>query len=126
MASERRAYPRYPVQSPVTVTLPDDASAAYLVQSNSLSRTSIQIECQQDLISALLRQQGLPYLCHLQFTLPGHKHTFSVDASVVTHRRLSRQDYVLVLLLRHEDEAQEELLETQLAERSTTPGLDSA
>ena len=124
MASDRRSFPRYPVQCPVIVTLPDDPNATFNVKSNSLSRTSIQIECSQDLITALLRQQGLPYKCHLEFALPWHKHRYSVDASVVTHRRLSQQDYVLVLLLRHDDSAQEEMLEQQLAGQSTTIGLD--
>jgi hypothetical protein len=126
MASERRAYPRYPVRCPITLTLPDDASAVYEVQSNSLSRTSIQLECRQDLITALLRQQGLPYMCHLQFALPGHAHVHDLDASVVTQRRLSRQEYVLVLLLRHGDAGQEELLERQLAGLGTTKGPGTA
>lgn len=126
MAIERRSYPRYPVKCLVTVTLPDDANAVYKVQSNSLSRTSIQIECKQDLITALLRQQGLPYICHLQFALPGHEHIHDLDASVVTHRRLSQQDYVLVLLLRHQDDAQELLLEKELAAQNKTIGLDPA
>ena len=124
MASERRSFPRYPVNCPVEVMLPDDATARYSVRSNSLSRTSIQIECSADMIAALLRQQKLPYMCHLKFALPWHKHTYSIDASVVTHRRLSQQHYVLVLLLRHNDDAQEELLEKHLAAQQTTIGLD--
>ncbi|MGV3590892.1 MAG: hypothetical protein ACO1PZ_04330 [Gammaproteobacteria bacterium] len=125
MAAERRSYPRYPVQCLVTVTLPDDPNAVFQVKSNSLSRTSIQIECNQDLVAALLRQQKLPYMCHLKFALPSHKHSFALHASVVTHRRLSQQDYVLVLLLRHDNEAQESLLDRQLGAQSTTVGLDS-
>lgn len=124
MASERRSYPRYPVTCAVEVTLPDDPTASFQVRSNSISRTSIQIECNQDLITALLRQQGLPYRCHLKFALPWHKHTFSIDASVVTHRRLSQQQYVLVLLLRHSDEAQELMLDKQLSVQQTTIGLE--
>ncbi|HEY0963127.1 MAG TPA: hypothetical protein VGE69_12310 [Pseudomonadales bacterium] len=124
MASERRSFPRYLVQCPVIVTLPDDPNAAFKVKANSLSRTSIQIECNQELITSLLRQQGLPYRCHLTFTLPWHEQNFAVDATVVTHRRLSQQDYVLVLLLRHQDGAQEDLLEQLLGARPTTIGLD--
>ncbi|MDY6984460.1 MAG: PilZ domain-containing protein [Pseudomonadota bacterium] len=124
MASERRSYPRYPVQCPVIVTLPDDPNATFKFQSNSISRTSIEIECNHDLITALLRQQGLPYKCQLKFSLPSHKYTFNVPASVVTHRRLSQQDYVLVLLLRHNDSAQEDLLDRHLASQNTVIGLD--
>ena len=126
MASERRSYPRYPVQCPVEVTLPEDAAGSvYNSSASNLSRTSIQIECGADLIAALLRQQKLPYMCHLKFTLPWHKkHKFNIDASVVTHRRLSQQHYVLVLLLRHSDEEQETLLDKQLAVQQKTIGLD--
>ena len=124
MASERRSYPRYPVQCPVVVTLPDDPNATFKFQSNSISRTSIQIECNHDLITALLRQQGLPYKCQLKFSLPWHKYTFNVPATVVTHRRLSQQDYVLVLLLRHQDESQELLLEKQLGAQQSVIGLE--
>ena len=126
MASERRSYPRYPVQCPVTVTLPEDpTNTVYRATANSISRTSIQIGCDASLIAALLRQQKLPYMSHLQFALPGpKKHTFNFDASVVTHRRLSQQEYVLVLLLRHFDEKQEELLEKQLAAQQKSSGLE--
>lgn len=124
MASERRSFPRYPVTCPVEVTLPNDANARYGVTSNSLSRTSIQIECGADMIAALLRQQKLPYMCHLRFTLPWHKHKFAIDASVVTHRRLSQQQYVLVLLLRHQDDAQENLLDKLLNAQPTAIGLE--
>lgn len=127
MASERRSYPRYPVQCPIEVTLPDDTggSRAYIASVNNLSRTSIQIDCGADLITALLRQQKLPYMCHLKFVLPWHKsHKFNIDASVVTHRRLSQQQYVLVLLLRHNDTGQENLLDTQLSTQQKLIGLE--
>ena len=125
MASERRSYPRYPVQCAVAVTLPEDkASTTYNTTASNLSRTSIQIECGADLIAALLRQQKLPYMCHLKFELPWHSHKFAIDASVVTHRRLSQQHYVLVLLLRHNDEVQENLLDKQLAAQQKPIGLE--
>jgi hypothetical protein len=126
MASERRSFPRYPVQCPVTVTLPEDpTNTVYQATANSLSRTSIQIGCDASLIAALLRQQRLPYMSHLEFVLPGpKKHTFNLDASVVTHRRLSQQEYVLVLLLRHFDAKQEELLDRLLIAQQKPIGLD--
>ncbi|MEY4640137.1 MAG: hypothetical protein RLZZ227_131 [Pseudomonadota bacterium] len=125
MSAERRSFPRYPVKSPVLVTLPDAATGTvYHCECNTLSRTSIQIECSAELIAALLRQTKLPYYCSLQFTLPWYKHIFRVDASVVTHRRLSRQQYVLVLLLRHADLQQETLLDNQLNRQQKALGLD--
>jgi hypothetical protein len=126
MASERRSFPRYPVQCPVSVTLPEDeTNTVYKANANSLSRTSIQIECDATLIAALLRQTKLPYMSHLEFVLPGQKkHTFNIDASVVTHRRLSQQDYVLVLLFRHFDQNQEALLERLLAAQQKPIGLE--
>ena len=126
MASERRSFPRYPVQCPVAVTLPEDeTNTVYQANANNLSRTSIQIECNASLIAALLRQQKLPYMCHLEFVLPAQKkHTFNLDASVVTHRRLSQQDYVLVLLLRHFDQNQEAQLDKVLAAQQKPIGLE--
>jgi hypothetical protein len=107
------------------VTLPDDETGTiYRCECNTLSRTSIQIECSAELIAALLQQTKLPYYCSLQFTLPWYKHTFRIDASVVTHRRLSQQQYVLVLLLRHADLQQESLLENQLNRQQKPIGLD--
>jgi hypothetical protein len=91
------------------------ASPVHPVSISNLSRTSIQIECDADLVAALLRQQKLPYICTLAFRLPWHEHDFSITAHVVTQRRLSRQQYVLVLLLRHQDADQETLLNDLLA-----------
>lgn len=125
MAGERRSFPRYPVQCPVEVTLPESMpGATFAASSGTLSRTSIQIECTAELVTALLKQQKLPYSCRLEFKLPGHKHTFRIDASVVTHRRLSQQSYVLVLLLRHADADQENLLDNQLHRQLKPIGLD--
>ena len=127
MARERRSYPRYPVSCPVEVTLPEadsseDRSAVHQAICNNLSRSSIQIECRAEMVAALLRQQKLPYACTLRFTLPWCDHPFHIDAQVVTHRRMSQFQYVLVLLLRHADPAGEEQLEQQLAARNL-PGL---
>jgi hypothetical protein len=126
MASERRSFPRYPVRFPVTITLPeDDTNTVYEATANSLSRTSVQIECSAALIAALLRQTKLPYMSHLEFVLPWQKrHTFNIDASVVTHRRLSQQDYVLVLLFRHFDQKQEALLDKLLLAQQKPIGLE--
>lgn len=124
MSRERRSYPRYPVDFAVSVLVPTDpAAAAHAAEASNLSRTSVQFSCQAELVAALLRQQALPYTCELRFRLPWHAHEFSLKAQVVTHRRLSQQQYVLVLLFRHEDEAQELLLD-QLLGRQQAVGLD--
>lgn len=120
MSRERRSYPRYPVDFAVSVLVPADPSAAaHTAEASNLSRTSIQFSCQAELVTALLRQQSLPYTCELRFRLPWHKHEFRLNAQVVTHRRLSQQQYVLVLLFRHDDEQQELLLDRLLASQQS-------
>ena len=124
MSSERRSYPRYPVECAVDVILAEPCTKpGYAASSANLSRTSMQIVCDADLVADLLRQQKLPYTCQLNFVLPWHEHTFNIPAHVVTQRRLSKQQYVLVLLLRHADVTQEDLLNDLLA-RMQPIGLD--
>jgi len=116
MSYERRSNPRYRVDFTVSVQVTADPCAAvHAAEAANLSRTSIQCSCQPELIAALLLQQTLPYTCELQFRLPWHAHEFRLQAQVVTQRRLSQQQYVLVLLFCHEDEAQELLLDRLLA-----------
>lgn len=118
MSTERRSFPRYPVSCEVEVRLPENEGGdLFAARCNNLSRTSIQIECGPELVVALLRQQKLPYACQLAFTLPAEDRRFSIPATVVTHRRLSQHQYVLVLILRHADVAQEERLDRALAGR---------
>lgn len=116
MAVERRSFPRYPVTCAVEITLPDAREAGTFAGTCiNLSRTSIQLECSAELVVALLRQQRLPYSCQLAFALAGEKKPFAINATVVTQRRLSQHQYVLVLLLRHGDDDQEERLDAALA-----------
>lgn len=120
MSRERRSYPRYPLEFAVSVVNPaDSAAVVHAAEASNLSRTSIQFSCQAELVAALLQQQTLPYTCELRFRLPWHKHEFKLKAQVVTHRRLSQQQYVLVLLFRHEDENQELLLDRLLASQQS-------
>lgn len=124
MASDRRSYPRYPVECAVDVSVDEPcAKPSHSATSANVSRTSMQIACDADLVADLLRQQKLPYTCKLNFVLPWHAHAFSIPAHVVTQRRLSKQQYVLVLLFRHSDTAQEDLLNDMLA-RMQPIGLD--
>lgn len=115
MTRERRSYPRYAVELETQVAVPVAGEVQHFTaQATTLSRTSIQISCRSELLQALLQQAELPHVCDLCFRMAGHKHVFRLAAQVVTHRRLSQQDYVLVLLFRHTDEAQELLLDRLL------------
>jgi hypothetical protein len=115
MKAERRSFPRYAVTCPVRVTLPNDGGPdCYDAEIKDLSRTSIKIEGSAELVLALLGQIALQSTCSLQFTLPSYQHAFTIEASVLSHRRLSEQLFVIVLLLHHTDSQQEILLENQL------------
>jgi hypothetical protein len=125
MTVERRAFPRYELTCPVLVSLPNEApGSVYDARINNMSRTSMQIEGSAELVVALLAQVIFPSCCSLQFTLPRYTHTFRIDASVLTYRRLSEERFVVVLLLRHADPRQESLLESQLNQRQTPIGVD--
>ena len=118
MSKERRAYPRSPVDFPVQVLVPVEAGDPQPLEfpagASTLSRTSLEIACSAGLIAALLRQCQFPYACRVRFALPGLDGHFDLKGQVVTHRRLSQQQYVLVLLLIHEDADREQALEQAL------------
>lgn len=124
MSRERRAYPRYPVDFPLQVTVAGidaaEAVTSYPAQATTLSRTSLEFSCNADLVAALLRQRQPPYACRVAFSL-GRE--FTLKALVITHRRQSQHRYVLVLLFVHEDADQEQALERALA-GSRSAGLD--
>lgn len=124
MSRERRAYPRYPVEFPLQVTVVgDDAADAvttYPARAETLSRTSVEISCNADLVAALLRQRQLPYACGVAFSLD---QDFAFRAQVITHRRRSQHRYVLVLLFVHEDALLEQALERSL-QGNQSVGLD--
>jgi hypothetical protein len=123
MSTERRSFPRFQVDFPLSVSLPDEADAkVYSAESRTLSRTSLEFECHADLVSALLKQDKLPLSCSLMFRLPHHDHVFRLEAQVLTHRRLSQFQYALVVLFRHDDPAQEALLGEEAA-KAHPPGL---
>lgn len=118
MSRERRAFPRYPVDFPVQVQVPDEGEQTRVLDfpagASTLSRTSLEIACSAELIVALLRQRQLPYACRVRFSIPGSAMQFDVRGHVITHRRLSQHQYVLVLLFVHEDANQEQALERGL------------
>lgn len=91
--------------------------------ASTLSRTSLEIGCSSELITALLRQRQLPYACRVSFAIPESPTQFDLKGHVVTHRRLSQHQYMLVLLFIHDDAAQEEALEQALLSKHQV-GLD--
>jgi hypothetical protein len=113
MSRERRSWPRYPVEFPVQVWVPAHTrnAEAHVGTASNISRNSIQFSCDAELVTALLQQRTLPYTCELAFTLPKQQREFKLVAQVVTHRRVSRHLYVLVLVLLHEDKQQEQELD---------------
>jgi hypothetical protein len=124
MSIEQRSFPRFLVDFPLSISLPDDPDArVYSAESKTLSRTSLEFECHADLVSALLKQDKLPLTCSLMFKLPHHAHVYRLEAQVLTHRRLSQFQYALVVLFRHDDPAQEELLGNEAA-NAQPPGLE--
>ncbi len=122
MAIERRLYPRFPLTCEVRVTLPE-AGGEFIAEATHLSRSSIQLNCTPALFTALLKQQRLPYSCGLEFKLPWHKRLFRSEAYMVTHRRLSQMQYVLVLRLPDEDGDQAVWMES-LLQQHASPGQE--
>lgn len=108
MAVERRSCPRYQLNCDVQVQLP--VGGNHKAEATHLSRNSIQIVCNTELVIDLLKQQRLPYLCKLEFTLPWYRRKFCIEAQLITQRRMSQQHYSLALLLRHQDQEQANML----------------
>ena len=101
MSIERRACPRYALSCPLKVRLPAEEFTATTL---TLSRNSIQLTCKEALVKSLLRQSRLPYTCELELKFPLDSSPRVLQAHLLTQRRLSQQDYVMVLLLRHQDD----------------------
>ena len=71
MGIERRLYPRYAVSCDVKVLLPNDGGEFH-ASATRLSRSSIQLNCETALFTAMLKQTRLPYSCRIEFKLPWH------------------------------------------------------
>lgn len=112
MAAERRSCPRYPLDCRVLVSLP--AAGEFEAVAVNISLVSMQIICNAELVAALQKQQRLPHGCRVRFAQAGCD--FDFDSQVVTYRRLSHQQYVLVLKLRHADDSQQALLGNMIAQ----------
>ena len=112
MAVERRSCPRYPLACDAQVLLPNGGN--HQATTIHVSRNSVQIVCSASLVTDLLKQQRLPYLCTLEFTLPWYRRKFRIEAQLITQRRVSQQQYSLDLLFRHQDQQQASLLASLL------------
>jgi hypothetical protein len=99
MSIDRRSFPRYPLTFPVKVGIDShNEDIEFKASSVNVSRSSIEISCDNSLIEHLLAQDKYPYTCKLNFKVPNQSHIFEVESRVVTHRRLSQIHYHLVLI----------------------------
>lgn len=114
---EKRAFPRYPITFPVKLGLKGgDGTLQYKTECVDVSRSSIQISCESQVVNALLSQEEYPHMVHLDFTIPGDRAAFAIIAQVVTHRRLSQNQYYLVLVFNEFETGSDEQLANELKE----------
>lgn len=114
MSVDRRSHPRYPVEFKVRVQ-PADIGDDFPATAMMLSRTSVQLHCESDLVMTLVKNTQPPYVCNLRF-LYGDNQSLLLSAQVLTHRRVSQQHYVLVFLFKGLDELQESALDGLLTD----------
>lgn len=114
---ERRAFPRYPITFPVGVTLTgQEVNMRFDTECVDVSRSSIQISCDNRLIEALLAQEDYPHTAKIDFGIPGDSSPFNIFAQVVTHRRLSQNQFYLVLVFNEFHQGSDEQLADDLRE----------
>ena len=114
---ERRAFPRYPITFEVTIGIKTaDGSQQFSSQCVDISRSSIQISCESQLIEVLLAQDEYPHTVQMEFRMPGDRSNFSILGQVVTHRRLAQNHYYLVLVFSEFHEGSDEQLAEDLKE----------
>lgn len=111
---DRRAFPRYPITFPVKVGLAGpEGTKHFNTECVDLSRSSIQISCDSQVIEALLAQDVYPHIAQLHFNMPDRS-VFDVATQVVTHRRLAQNHYYLVLVFTEFMEGSDEQLAEEL------------
>jgi len=114
---ERRTFPRYPINFPVSIAIESKSGLQYFdTKSVDISRSSIQISCDSQLIEVLLSQDEYPHLVQLHFKMPGDKSVYSIQSQVVTHRRLAQNHYYLVIVFNHFVEGSDDDLAEDLKE----------
>ena len=96
---ERRAFPRYPITFPVTVSLAGpDGNISFDTQCANISRSSIEVSCDSRLVEAIMAQDDYPHTAQLAFSMPEDRQVYKIGGQVVTHRRLAQSHYYLVLV----------------------------
>ncbi len=75
-----------------------DTDKQFKTKSINIFLRGIELACGDGLIQAILAQKAYPHICKISFKLPGNTKYFEVKTQVVTHRRLSQQNYQLILL----------------------------
>lgn len=95
---ERRLYPRYAVQWPVEVFIPDHAAgASFDARLRNLSRGGVQIDCDRALVESLLAQHGTHPLCELCIVHPDEPGAVEARCRLVVNRRIAQDSYQLGL-----------------------------
>lgn len=125
---ERRAFPRYPITFPVDFGLNGkEGKVGFNSECVDISRSSIQISYDSNLVQALLANDEYPHTAKLDFSIPGDKSVFSIVSQVVTHRRLSQDHYYLVLVFNEFHAGSDEQLANDLKDFEPTGfRIDSA
>jgi len=114
--SERRILPRCAIDTEVKIQIESGgATGEYTARSINISLRAFELSCDDALIQAILGQNAYPHTCHISFAIAEVSRPFKLKTQVLTHRRLSRDRYQLVLrFIDLEADVQERLL-NQLA-----------
>jgi hypothetical protein len=114
---ERRAFPRYPITFPIIIGINTaEGKLQFNTECVDVSRSSIQISCESQVIEVLLAQDEYPHTAQMDFRMPGDKSNFSILGQVVTHRRLAQNHYYLVLVFSEFLDGSDEQLAEDLKE----------
>ncbi len=114
--SERRILPRCAIDTEVKIQIESGGETEeYSARSINISLRSFELSCDDALIQAILAQNAYPHTCETSFAIAEVSRSFRLKTQVLTHRRLSRDSYQLVLrFIDLETDIQERLL-NQLA-----------
>lgn len=96
MNSERRAQPRYVVNFPVQMRLPE-AEPVFDGVALNVSRNALEIECDTVALKSLQAQSRYPQSCDVEFRLPGREDDICLPCHLLRFRRLSQHRFRIVL-----------------------------